>query len=198
MVPLIFVCAGGFGLEVAAYAEDVMRMGKERWMLRGFLDDSKAIGAKHAGYPVLGRTDIAVDPEALYVVAVGSPEGRRTLTEKLAAKGARFATIIHPQSYVAATAKIGEGSVIAPMAFVAPEVRIGKQCVLYAQATAGHECQIGDYCVLSAYAGVHGLAQLGNGVAMGSKSYVAAKIKIGDGLKIMPGEIISNDLLVAA
>ena len=71
MKRLIIIGAGGFGLEVAAYARDMAM-----FEIAGFLDDTKP-GQKHAGYPILGPTTSSIDRGAFYVIAVGSPEGRR-------------------------------------------------------------------------------------------------------------------------
>ena len=193
MSDLIIIGAGGFGLEVAAYAEDMTRAGKENFVLKGFLDDTKTPSSRHAGYPVLGKIGPPFDPAISYVIAVGTPEWRKALADKLHAGGARLASIVHPQSYVAAGALIGPGSVIAPFAFVGPEARIGNHCVLNVHACAGHECRIGDCCVLSPYASLQGSARLGEGVFLGSHACITC-VTIGDKARIAAGAVVYNDV----
>jgi sugar O-acyltransferase (sialic acid O-acetyltransferase NeuD family) len=194
MKDLIIIGAGGFGLEVAAYAEDVIRAGKADFQIKGFLDDTKKTGNRHANYPILGTTDAAHEKDAIYILALGNPNDRRALSEKLSSKGAHFATLIHPQSYVAKTAKVGEGSIVAPFVFIGPEARVEKQCLLNVQTCIGHESIVGSYSVLSPGAGLHGSAVLSEGVFMGSNAYVTAGQHVGKNSKIAAGAIVYSDI----
>lgn len=191
---LIIVGAGGFGLEVAAYANDIAQTGKIDFVIRGFLDDYKIRGEKHAGFPVLGDTDSVFQKDASYIIAVGTPETRKSLAQKLAGKGANFATLTHPQSYVADSAKIGAGTIIAPFTFVGPAARIGKHCLLNTHVCAGHEITMGDYCVVSPQATIHGKATLGAGVFVGGHACVTAKKHVGGNAKISAGAVVYNDI----
>jgi sugar O-acyltransferase (sialic acid O-acetyltransferase NeuD family) len=191
---LIIIGAGGFGLEVAAYAEDMTRHGVANIAVTGFLDDTKPAGTHHGGLPVLGPTDAALDPHCVYIIAVGTPEHRQTLAEKLWDKNATLASLRHPLSYVAADAQIGAGTIIAPFAFVGPMTQMGRNCLLNIYASAGHESRIGEHCVLAPYAGTHGQAQLGNGVLLGSHAAVTRGVSIGDGTKVAAGAVCYNDV----
>jgi UDP-3-O-[3-hydroxymyristoyl] glucosamine N-acyltransferase len=51
---------------------------------------------------------------------------------------------VHPQAYIDATAKIGEGTTVYPGVFVGPRARIGKQCVLYPNVVIYEDCVLGD------------------------------------------------------
>ncbi|MDX2028166.1 MAG: acetyltransferase [Alphaproteobacteria bacterium] len=197
MSDIIIVGAGGLGLEVASYAEDMRRASKSNSGIKGFLDDTKPVGTQHAGYPVLGPTDKIIS-ECLYVIAVGAPESRQMLAEKLAAKGANFASIIHPSAHIAASAEIGVGTVIAPFVFVGPEARLGEQCLLNIYASAGHESRMENYCVLSPYATIHGASVLGSGAFMGSHACVTAKIQVGAGARIAAGSVVYQNIPAGA
>jgi sugar O-acyltransferase (sialic acid O-acetyltransferase NeuD family) len=188
MKSVIIVGAGGFGLEVAAYAVDA------GFIVKGFLDDTKPSDTAHADFTVLGSMASAIDMEAAYVIAVGNPQNRKVLAEKLAAKGARFISIIHPQSYVGPQAHIGVGAIVAPFAFVGPQAHIGAHCVLNTYACAGHECRINDYSVLSPYAALYGAAVLGSGVFMGSNAIITAQQSVGDNAKIAAGAIVYSNI----
>jgi len=194
MKNLIIVGAGGFGLEVAAYAEDMHHKGKGGFTVKGFMDDAKKVGSNHANYPILSNTNAEIDKGALYIIAVGAPLSRAALAEKLAAKGATFTTIIHPQSYVATGVKIGDGSIIAPFAFVGPKAHVGKQCVLNVHACVGHEATLGDYCILSPGAGLNGSAILEEGVFMGSDATITAGQRVGKGAKISAGAVVYTEI----
>jgi len=193
MSDLIIIGAGGFGLEVAAYAEDMTRAGKAAFTLKGFLDDTKPTSSRHASYPILGKIESAFDTNVAYVIAVGMPEGRKSIAGKLHAGGVRLASIVHPQSYVAASAAIGPGSVVAPFAFVGAEATIGRHCVLNVHVCVGHESRVGDCCVLSPYANLQGGARLGDGVFLGSQACITC-VTIGDKARIAAGAVVYNDV----
>lgn len=198
MLSLIIVGAGGFGLEVAAYAEDMTKSGNAAVKVQGFLDDVKAPGTVHGGYPVLGGTDGPIDPQALYVIAVGAPQGRKKLAEKLIARQARFATIIHPSAYVGANACIGEGAILAPFTFVGPEGKVGPHALLNIYASVGHEAVLGPYSALAPYAGLHGQAATEEGVFLGAQSNLTAGINMGAFAKLAAGAIAYTDIPAAA
>lgn len=194
MSSIIIVGAGGFGLEVAAYIEDIEQTGLEDFEVKGFLDDTKPVGALHGSYPVLGGTNDDVDAEAQYVIALGDPQARKKLAEKLAAKGATFVTLIHPMAYVAATAQIGNGCIFAPFSFVGPEARIADHAYLNIYASAAHECSIGKYCGLAPYAGTHASSNVGEEVLLASHSVVTHGVKIGAKAKLSAGAVAFNDV----
>lgn len=191
---LVIVGAGGFGLEVAAYAEDIIRARGADFSIAGFLDDTKAAGALHGGYPVLGGTDGVLDTTALYVVALGMPRHRRALTEKLQGRGARFATLMHPAAYVAGSASVGVGSILAPFTFIGPQVKLGAQVVVNVSAVVGHEAQVGDYAVLSPHADIHGGARLAEDVFVGSGGTVTNGRSVGARSRVSAGAVLFEDI----
>lgn len=192
MRSLIIVGAGGFALEVAAYVEDILRSGKPFYPLRGFLDDGKPVGTPFAGYEILGKTDLPIDSEAVYALALGSPQARKALTLKLGGLGASFANIVHPSAYVAETASLGKGVILAPFTFVGPKAEIGDQAFLNVHSMVDHEAKLGRFSVLCPYAGLHGTASAGEEVLLGSHAYVTAGFHIEDGVKIEPGKIVTG------
>jgi sugar O-acyltransferase (sialic acid O-acetyltransferase NeuD family) len=194
MTDLIIIGAGGLGLEIAAYAEDSARAGRGDYVVKGFLDDTKPRGAMHAGYTILGGTDTAIDPGAHYIIAVGDPGGRASLIDKFTSKGAAFASIIHPQSYVAKDARIDAGTLVAPFVFVGPRARVGKHGLLNVHACVGHESNIGDSAILAPYASIHGWTTLGDGVFLGEKACVTARLKVGEDTKIFAGAVVYTDI----
>lgn len=194
MTPLILIGAGGFGLEVATYAQDCLAAGTASFDLKGFLDDTKPVGTLHHGLPVLGGTTTTLDPDAQYLIALGSPEHRRSLHIKLRTQGARFATLTHPRAYVAATAQIGQGCILAPFSFAGPYSRLGEQSLLNIYASVAHESTIGAYCALSPYAGTQAASTLGEAVFMGAHATVTKNVHVGNNVKLAAGSVVYNDI----
>ncbi|MBI1273962.1 MAG: acetyltransferase [Alphaproteobacteria bacterium] len=189
---LVIVGAGGLGLEVAGYAEDAMAAGAA-FRIRGFLDDTKAVGTPHAGAKVIGAIDnyVPEDGDAC-VIAMGEPDHRRTVTHRLLRRGAQFTTLVHPRAYVASSAKLGEGCVISHQATVAAEAVLGAQVFLNVGALVGHEAVIGDFSCLSPYALMLGRAQLADSVYLGSATIITPGIKVGTRARISAGSVVYN------
>jgi len=194
MTNLIIVGAGGFGLEVAAYAADIAKYQAGASSPFGFLDDTKSVGTVHAGLPVLGGTDTPIDSGAHYALAIGDPAGRKAVADKLAAQGARFATLLHPAAYVADTSLIGEGSLLAPFSFAGAACKIGRLVLLNIYASVAHESTAGDFCTLAPYAGTHALAALDEGCFLGAHAAVTRGVCMGAGSKLAAGSIAYTDI----
>jgi sugar O-acyltransferase (sialic acid O-acetyltransferase NeuD family) len=189
---LIIVGAGGFGLEVAVYAEDIIRLRGVDFEIAGFLDDTKPIGTAHGGYSVIGTTEGELDETAIYAIALGAPTQRRKMVEKLRGRGAKFATLMHPAAYIAHTATIGLGCIIAPFAFVGPDAIVGAQVVVNVGAMVAHEAQVGDCSVLAPHANVQGAVQLDADVFVGAGAVVTHSKTIGAGSMVAPNAVVQD------
>lgn len=183
---IVIVGAGGFGREVLQWARHAWpsHAGK----IVGFLsEDPHALDRHRPTLPILGSPDsFEPRPSDGLVLAIGIRGVRREVAERLAARGARFLTMIHPTAIVADTAVIGPGSVICPYAVVSDAVRLGRCVLVNYHASLGHDATAGDYAVLSPYATLGGRAAIdadvflalhvavGPGVTVGARSSVAA------------------------
>jgi sugar O-acyltransferase (sialic acid O-acetyltransferase NeuD family) len=178
---IIIVGAGGFGREVLQWArhawpEDV---GK----IVGFLsDDPHALDGHVATLPILGTPDdFEPRPGDGLVLAIGIRGVRRQVAERLAARGARFLTLIHPTAIVADTAVIGAGTVICPYAVVSDAVRLGRCVLVNYHASLGHDADAGDFAVLSPYATLGGYARIGCDVFLGMHATAGPSVRVGSG-----------------
>lgn len=191
---LIIVGAGGLGLEVAAYAEDIIRMRNVAFEITGYLDDTKPRGTQHGHYSVLGDTEGDLATDALYVIALGQPAARRQMVKKLQGRGAKFATLMHPAAYISNSATIGLGSIIAPFAFVGPQAIIGAQALVNVSATIAHEAQVGDCSTVAPHAMLNGRAALDADVALGAHAIVQTGVTVGAGSRVQDGAIVTADV----
>ena len=194
MPDLVIVGAGGFGREVYQWARAAFDPGSHR--IKGFLSNRPDdLAGKGIDAPLLGDPDsYAVAAGDRFLAAVGSPSVRRALVERLAARGARFETLVHPTAVVAPTARIGEGVVLCPFATVSDAVILGDFAMLNFYASAGHDARIGRYATLSPYATVNGFAALGDGVFLGSHATVTAGRMLGDGARVSANVAVHADV----
>jgi sugar O-acyltransferase (sialic acid O-acetyltransferase NeuD family) len=188
---VVIVGAGGFGREVLQYVRDTFAT-QPSVRFAGFLDDRPPdLGAFDLAGSILGDTHrVAPAPHERYVIAVGHPPLRTALAARLAARGARFLTVVHPLAFVASSAKIGEGCILAPFASVGAHAVVGDHTVLTFYASVGHDARVGRCCALSPHAVANGGSVLGDEVFLGAHAVVNPLQRVGDGAKVAAGAVV--------
>ena len=151
----------------------------------GFLDDAA---------PVLGSIDSADPLAAEYVVAVGDPQIRVALVRRLAARGCRFATVIHPSAVIGSRTELASGCVVAAFAYVGPDSRVGPHTVLNVNSLVGHDCVVGDFCVLSPFAAINSECQVDREVFIGAHAVVGPRVTVGGRSKLSAGAVVCSDV----
>ena len=116
-----------------------------------FLDDQNPIGVgKLTDYNTM------ISDYNYAFVAIGNPNMRLELLQKLEKCGYELAVLIHPKGYVSKSAYIAEGSIVEPMAVVQAGARVERGVLLCAGCVVNHNstvqqgCQIDCNAVVSA------------------------------------------------
>ena len=145
MKRLLIVGAGGFGREVWAWAQDVMRA-ERCWEFGGFLDRNPEALARY-----LPEAEIVGDPECyspaggdVLLCAVGDPETKLRLSNELEGRGASFVTLRHPSAIVGPGCSVGRGCVLCPQVVLTTNVTVGDFVTVNLNSTIGHDAVIGD------------------------------------------------------
>jgi sugar O-acyltransferase (sialic acid O-acetyltransferase NeuD family) len=191
---LVVAAAGGFGREVLAYARDA------GFEVRGILHDLDSYPGSLDGHPelqelLLGRIEDYVPRDGdLVAVGLGDVMPRRTVTQALAARGARFATVVHPLAWVAPSARLGDGAIVAPFACVGPDAHVGDHVILNTYAQVGHDAQAGDFSVLSPYSTLLGHARLGHSGFLGAHAVVSPRKAVGDHSSVAAGSVVTRNV----
>ncbi len=187
MKRLIIVGAGGFGREVYAWAMHDPECG-ESWEMHGFLDDNlQALEGFDYPIGVVGAIDTYEPQEdELFLCAIGSPQVRFEVCEKLIARGANFYTLVHPSAVIGGNVTLGEGTIVCPQAVLTVDISIGEFVIINCLSSVGHDVVIGDYVSLSGHCDVTGNSQIGEGTLLGS------------GARILPGKKVGADALIGA
>lgn len=188
---VVIVGAGGFGREVLQYVRDAFA-GDASVRVKGFLDDRPPdLSGFGLDVPVLGDTHgYAPQPGDRFVIAVGLPALRTALAERLAARGARFLTVVHPLAFVAASARLGQGCILAPFATVGAHTVVGDHSVLTFYASVGHDARVGRSCALSPHSVTNGGSVLGDEVFLGAHAVVNPLQRVGDRAKVAAGAVV--------
>lgn len=186
---LIIVGAGGFGREIYFWARDCHAAGTVP-QLGGYIDDQvEAL----PGYDIARVGTIAdYTPQEgdQFVVALGEPKKKRKLVEMLQARGAKFATLIHPTTTVVSTATIGEGVIMCPYAMAMPDARLERFVTVLNYSGLGHDAVAGEFTTLSSVVDVTGGVRVGADVSIGSGARLLPGITVGDGATIGAGAIV--------
>ena len=121
-----------------------------------------------ADIPVIPYNDV-FHLEMPVVLGIGSAKVRKTLAEKVRHS---FATLVHPNAYIAKDVEIGEGTVVLAGAVIQTGAKIGKHTIINSNVTIDHDAIVKDY--VTTYPGV----------------YVGAEVVIGAGTTINPNAVI--------
>lgn len=188
---LIVVGAGKFGREVLTWANQAIRKGSP-WRIKGFLDDRPDIlHGFGCAEPILGSVE-DYEPETgdAFLCAVGEPVLKRHYCSLLEAKGAKFATLIHPTALVGRDVRIGEGSILGPYTQLSCDIQLGKHVFLGTFSSAGHDTVIGNWSQISGHCGINGNAVLEDGVFLGSHACILPSARIGAWAYVGAGSVV--------
>lgn len=191
MKDLVIIGAGGCGCEVLQWAKNINKV-KVRWNIKGFIDDNlNALDGKKCSVGIISKIEeYCIQPNDEFVCCIGNSNIRKTVVEKLKAKGAVFATLIHPNAVIADSCMLGEGVIIYPYALISDNAIIGDGCIINMHSSVAHDSVLGKYCTISAHCDVTGMCTLGDRVFMGSTSHVVPNSKIGDDVYICAGSTV--------
>jgi sugar O-acyltransferase (sialic acid O-acetyltransferase NeuD family) len=197
MLDVIIVGASGFGRELLQYVHDAHK-NTASLHIKGFLDDDPAaldsVG-KVMGVGIVGDTrTYTIQEDDRFIISLGDPGLRRALAERLARRGARFVSIVHPTAYVAPTARIGHGCVIGPFASVGSHVQLEDHVLLNLYSAAGHDAHIGAFCVFSPYSVANGGSRLDQSVFLGTHAAITPNLRVGAESKIAAGAVVYRDV----
>jgi sugar O-acyltransferase (sialic acid O-acetyltransferase NeuD family) len=191
---IVVVGASGYGREVFQYVKDAAQH-DPNIRAKGLLDDDTALRGQVGGHDIIGDTHTyAVQEDDRFVISAGSPLARQTLAERLAGRGGRFFTLIHPTAYVAPTARMGVGCIVSPYASIGSNAHVEDHVLLVMYASVAHDCRVGRFCSLSPYSAVAGGGILETRVFIGSHAFVTPMRNVGRDSKIAAGAVVYRDV----
>ncbi len=191
---LLMVGAGGFGREVFSWTSGLLRATQSNFPV-GFLDDDPNSLDE---FPTLkerwmGRISTYLPQSGdRLLMAVGDPASKLAVGEALKARGAVFASFVHPTAVIAQDVHLGFGCIICPLAVVCCNVRLGNFVSMNIGSVAGHDSIIGDGCTLSPHSDVAGKVTLKRGVFLGCQTAILPKMQIGEFARIGAGSVVIN------
>ena len=195
MQKIIIVGAGGHAAEIEEYIRYSRKKGSGPKMeVIGLIDDNPDSYNQYLfKAPFQGHiTTHKVIHDAEYLIGIANLKYRRSITEKLLAEGARFASFVHPEIYLSESASLGHGVIIAPNANIGPNVVVGDFTLINARCSIGHDSRIGRFNLLSPNVCFSGFTTIGDENLFGINSATIPGIRVGHRNKIAAGMILDQ------
>jgi sugar O-acyltransferase (sialic acid O-acetyltransferase NeuD family) len=153
-----------------------------------FLDDNEAL--TYCGeYPVVGKTDKAVDGDVF--VAIGNAD----ILERLS-QHRKLITLIHPNAVIADGVEIGEGTVVMAGVVINAGAKIGSGCIVNTASSIDHDCIVGDYVHIAVGAHLCGTVSVGGKTWIGAGATVSNNVNICGGCMIGAGAVAIKDIKI--
>lgn len=161
----------------------------------GFLDDNlQALDGVEIDYPVVGTiSDWQPKDDEVFALAMGKPQLKRMVVEKLKSRGAHFAAVIHPTALVSPFAHYGEGLVMFPYSKLSCNSTVG-DFVSILTTPIGHDNEIGDYTMISGGCNIVRNVKIGKDVFVAAGVCIAQDVVVKDGAYIGLGSVVLKDV----
>ena len=193
MSRIVVYGAGGHGKVVA----DILLAGGQR--PAGFVDDDpKTHGQQRLGLPVLGgfewlQKQAAAGPVEV-VLGIGGNQARQTVARRCLEAGVKLQVAVHPSATVAASARLGQGTVVMAGVVVNADAQAGEGVILNTGAVIEHDVVIGDYAHVSPNSTMGGAARLGVLSQLGIGAVVLPGVAVGSRTVVGGGAVVIRDL----
>lgn len=112
----------------------------------GFVDENPDAVSPVAGLPVCrpGAWPSARQGERAFV-AIGRPEVRRRLMDKLGADGWLLPPLVHPTAWVAPDVQLADGVFVGAQAAIESAAAIGRGCIVDTGTVVDHDARLDDF-----------------------------------------------------
>jgi sugar O-acyltransferase (sialic acid O-acetyltransferase NeuD family) len=127
-------------------------------------------------------------------IAVGKPQVRDKLFQRLQQEGLGLIGHVHPSAVIGASNSIGEGAIIYPMVCSQVNVRIGTNALVNAAVTLGHDTCVGDFANLNPGANIAGCVTISRCAFIGIGATIIENITIGENAVVGAGAVVIDDV----
>lgn len=133
----------------------------------------------------------SIAPESDLIISIGENSIRKDLALKCKHS---FGSVIHPNSIIAGSTKILEGTVVLASAIVQPDSFLGKHVIINTKASVDHDCKIGDYVHIAPGVTICGGVEIDEGTMIGAGATILPNIKIGKWSVIGAGSVVNKNI----
>ena len=180
-----------YALDLREVLEDIQGVRVE-----GFIEceDRERCEIQHGGLPVHWFEDLdSMTGTHVATCALGTTH-RSQYISKVASRGMRFATAVHPSARVSSSTTVGEGSMIDVGCIVAGHSTLGHHVRLKRGSLLGHHTRLGDFVSVQPGANIAGRCRIGQATYIGMSAVVLDGIKVGSHCVLGAGAVVTKDV----
>jgi len=184
---VVIIGNSGAGRECYWLLQDVMEAGAGV-KFKGFLafEGFKADLMDLSQYALGSDDAYSIQPNDVFVIAIGKPELRMKAYAKWKARGASFFTLTHPTANINKNTLMGEANIFTRDCYISCDVTVGNANFFNGQVAVGHDCSIGDGNFFAPFSLLLSSNRVGSRNAFGARSV------------LLPGAKVGNDNTLAA
>ncbi len=189
---LLIYGSGGLGKEVYDLAKRINKKEK-RWSEISFIDDIRGENNLN-GIKVFKFEEIFSLKDTECIVAVGEPDSREKLYNRLKQNSLKIATLIDPGAIISDDSVIEEGCIISPWVLIANGSHIKANSLIQASVNIGHDISVGKHSIISSGVFPGGGDVFGDKVYVGMGANIKEKLNIGSNSIIGMGSSVFSDV----
>lgn len=158
-----------------------------------FIDDVKPSGTIMMGIRTIPFAEFCKEygsEDAKVIIALGEPEHRKRIFQRVKGKGYQLETYIHNTAKISEFAELAEGVVILDDVVVSAMAQIGANVWINGYTIIGHDVQVGEHCQISSQVIVTGNTVVNDCVYIGAGASIREKITIGEFAIVSMGAIV--------
>ena len=196
MENIVIVGAGGFGREVKILIDQINKV-ENKFNFMGYYDDGFLKGADINNFKILGGiSDLDLQEEPMCVaIAIGAPETKKRIVEKLANPLLNFPKLIHPSVIIGDDfVAIEEGVIICAGTIITCNVEIQKFVILNLMCSVGHDTVIEEYASFMPSVNISGEVLIRKEVYVGTGAKIINQLEIGEKTIIGAGAVVSKSI----
>jgi sugar O-acyltransferase (sialic acid O-acetyltransferase NeuD family) len=192
---IVVIGAGGFGREAldVIRAINALRTGPS-FEIAGVADDNPCTESAHDA-PYVGTVDhaIATMNDCVFLVALGDPRTRSTLSERMAPEQLT-PPLVHPTAVIGTQTSFGPGSVVCAGVIVSTNVSCGIAVHLNPGSVIGHDAVLCDYVSINPNATISGACTIETAALVGAGATVLQGLHVGANATVGAAACVTRDV----
>ncbi|PEN14504.1 transferase [Longibacter salinarum] len=189
------VGAGGFGREVASWAQNATSGPTDAARLAFIDDDPDLVGQNRLGVPIDGTiADLTTASGGSFAITIGTSVLRRQIADTLTEAAVSPVCLLHPSVAPDPTVDIGAGTILCARVTPTVNVRIGCHVIVNLHATIGHDAVLGDFVTLHPGVHVSGHVVIGEATEIGTGAVLLPGVTVGANVRVGAGAVVTSDV----
>jgi len=158
---------------------------------KGFLDARKDIlsGYNYQEQIVSSAEEYIPEENDVFVCAIGDPQIKKEICQRLIDKKAIFINLIHPTAILGKNVKLGIGNIICPYCVLSCDIEVGNHVLIDMHSVIAHDVKIKDYVQIACNTTINGCATINEAARIYSNACVLPNITIEKNATVGAGSV---------